>query len=555
MQSLVLPPASFVAPDFGRLQYFGPERFPLNQSRTANARRSTPRDLPPPSSMSRPAPAEDPLETLRNVRRPVYPELPQPMSTAAVTTAGGTVASTSISTSGSIISPVSPVSAIGHGSALHRLGTAPGDETLRQSLAYSEPFPSARLPQSLTVQPSSQSSTATYPQPAFGASAAGTASRTLPQKTTRRTKAHVASACVNCKKKHLGCDPARPCRRCVLSNKESTCIDVTHKKRGRPPLKAEEGSVRTYATQMDTRGGLGDPGAHARRSMHRSTSSRELRPMTDLHMHTSQAGPMGVRLAPGQPQRWPVVYPHGIDPALTQRTMGHRRFSSSGSAQSLTAVSPTAYVPMPAGYNPALAAGRMPAGVGVGRSIPTYQGEGLHHPVPSPPQYHHQPYGVPISPYLEGTRAVNRMPMSESAVAVPRDPRESMSMAESPVRLPPIYPSPVSNPQPRPSDPYATWSPSQQHQPPPQMQHPSMQQHQAGYIEPISPSTQMRQTAPEMSYMSQLGGSSPSEGLGQLQQLPTSRAHDERRGSDSDDGDSTRPAKRRKMALNDMVND
>jgi hypothetical protein len=130
------------------------------------------------------------------------------------------VTSTSMSTSGSIISPVSPVSAIGHGSALHRLGTAPSDEALRQSLAYSEPFPSARLPQSLPVQPSSQSSTATYSQPTFGASAAGPPSRTLPQKTTRRTKAHVASACVNCKKKHLGCDPARPCRRCVLSNKE-----------------------------------------------------------------------------------------------------------------------------------------------------------------------------------------------------------------------------------------------------------------------------------------------------------------------------------------------
>ncbi|KAL2854042.1 hypothetical protein BJX68DRAFT_38379 [Aspergillus pseudodeflectus] len=553
MQSLILPPASFVAPDFGRLQYFGPERLPLNQPRTANARRSTPRDLPPPSSMSRPSPVEDPLETLRNVRRPVYPELPQPVTTAAVTTAGGTVTSTSISTPGSILSPVSPDSAIGHGSALHHLGTAPGDETLRQPLAYSEPFPSARLPQSLTAQPSSQSLTATYPQPTFGASAAGPASRTLPQKTTRRTKAHVASACVNCKKKHLGCDPARPCRRCVLSNKESTCIDVTHKKRGRPPLKAEEGSVRTYATQMDTRGGLGDQGAQTRRSMHRATSSRELRPMTDLHMHSSQAGPMGVRLTPGQPQRWPIVYSNGIDPALTtQRAMGHRRFSSSGSAQSMTAVSPPGYVPMAAGYNPALAAGRMPAGVGVGRPIPTYPGQGLPH-VPSPPQYH-QPYGVPISPYPEGTRAVNRIPMGESAVPVPRDPRESMSMAESPVRLPPIYPSPVSNPQPRLNDPYSTWSPSQQHQPPSQMQDPrQQQQQQSGYVEPTSPSNQMRQIAPEMSYLSQLGGSSPSEG--HPQQLPGTRTHDERRGSDTEDGDSSRPAKRRKMALNDMVND
>ena len=37
---------------------------------------------------------------------------------------------------------------------------------------------------------------------------------------TRKTKAHVASACVNCKKKHLRCDSARPCRRCAQSGKE-----------------------------------------------------------------------------------------------------------------------------------------------------------------------------------------------------------------------------------------------------------------------------------------------------------------------------------------------
>lgn len=39
-------------------------------------------------------------------------------------------------------------------------------------------------------------------------------------RTTRKAKAHVASACVNCKKKHLRCDNARPCRRCVQSGKE-----------------------------------------------------------------------------------------------------------------------------------------------------------------------------------------------------------------------------------------------------------------------------------------------------------------------------------------------
>ena len=42
----------------------------------------------------------------------------------------------------------------------------------------------------------------------------------LSPRATRKPKAHVASACVNCKKKHLRCDNSRPCRRCVQSGKE-----------------------------------------------------------------------------------------------------------------------------------------------------------------------------------------------------------------------------------------------------------------------------------------------------------------------------------------------
>ncbi|KAH7080362.1 hypothetical protein BKA63DRAFT_242366 [Paraphoma chrysanthemicola] len=58
-----------------------------------------------------------------------------------------------------------------------------------------------------------------------------------PSKPARRTKAHVASACVNCKKAHLSCDVQRPCGRCVASGKQDTCKDVQHKKRGRPRLR------------------------------------------------------------------------------------------------------------------------------------------------------------------------------------------------------------------------------------------------------------------------------------------------------------------------------
>ncbi|KAH9810479.1 GAL4-like Zn(II)2Cys6 (or C6 zinc) binuclear cluster DNA-binding domain [Teratosphaeria destructans] len=56
---------------------------------------------------------------------------------------------------------------------------------------------------------------------------------------SRRSKAHVASACINCKRAHLSCDVQRPCTRCVAAGKQDTCIDVQHKKRGRPRLRDE----------------------------------------------------------------------------------------------------------------------------------------------------------------------------------------------------------------------------------------------------------------------------------------------------------------------------
>ena len=41
-----------------------------------------------------------------------------------------------------------------------------------------------------------------------------------PPGIARRAKAHVPSACVNCKKKHLACETKRPCTRCVHNGKE-----------------------------------------------------------------------------------------------------------------------------------------------------------------------------------------------------------------------------------------------------------------------------------------------------------------------------------------------
>ncbi|KAK1967927.1 hypothetical protein LY78DRAFT_679791 [Colletotrichum sublineola] len=56
-------------------------------------------------------------------------------------------------------------------------------------------------------------------------------------RTQRKTKGHVASACVPCKRAHLRCDAQRPCSRCTSNGKEDACVDVQHKKRGRPRLR------------------------------------------------------------------------------------------------------------------------------------------------------------------------------------------------------------------------------------------------------------------------------------------------------------------------------
>ncbi|KAL8714328.1 MAG: hypothetical protein Q9220_001659 [cf. Caloplaca sp. 1 TL-2023] len=66
----------------------------------------------------------------------------------------------------------------------------------------------------------------------------------------RRAKAHVPSACVNCKRKHLACEMKRPCNRCLQTGKEATCVDVQHKKRGRPRLREEE-TLREVAFGID----------------------------------------------------------------------------------------------------------------------------------------------------------------------------------------------------------------------------------------------------------------------------------------------------------------
>lgn len=89
----------------------------------------------------------------------------------------------------------------------------PGGEVPLQAAPYSSSFPPAPQQLSYGAGTSMGAITATQVEPRFPLGQ-------VSPRTTRKAKAHVASACVNCKKKHLRCDTARPCHRCVQSGKE-----------------------------------------------------------------------------------------------------------------------------------------------------------------------------------------------------------------------------------------------------------------------------------------------------------------------------------------------
>lgn len=176
MQSLVLHPPSLNIPQFGQSRFKGPERLPLNRSWSPNARGCSPWAPIPNQSMSG-SPPEKPSEPSAEIKPRGYPSSP------VVTAERSAVSALELSQG-----PVNePRSQFGYN---------------EQGPVYAEsPLPGAQPCPLPTLDP-------THPT-----------GRPLAQKSTRRTKAHVASACVNCKKKHLGCDPARPCRRCVLAGK------------------------------------------------------------------------------------------------------------------------------------------------------------------------------------------------------------------------------------------------------------------------------------------------------------------------------------------------
>ncbi|KAI1095817.1 hypothetical protein F5B19DRAFT_268918 [Rostrohypoxylon terebratum] len=112
------------------------------------------------------------------------------------------------------------------------------DETMGRPMSYTQPLPGPMAPQPQ------------YPLPPVVGPSLGPSPYAMPgnppgaenqpftsPKSQRKTKGHVASACVPCKRAHLRCDAQRPCSRCLSNGKEDSCVDVQHKKRGRPRLR------------------------------------------------------------------------------------------------------------------------------------------------------------------------------------------------------------------------------------------------------------------------------------------------------------------------------
>lgn len=358
-------------------------------------------------------------------------------------------------------------------------------------------------------------------------------------------------------------------------------MDVTHKKRGRPPLKAEEAPLRPYTSPFEDsttapRESLQSSPSSSRGHFHRRTSSREIRPITDLQF--SRAGDPGrigsSGLGPAavvQPPRWsPSMY----SPPQTLATspsmpasLGPRPFSSSGVLQHAVGTqAPSPFIQPSSSAIPTAApsgGGRSP--VEISRPVPPYVGRSL--PPAVSPRLYQQPFPAAPSPYINRPRTPNRPAATEPPVSRELQP----PYFDSGIRLPPILPptttateyGPIPSAHRR-SDPFPThWSfrerqghllEQQQPAPPPPPPPPREPR------EPVS-----HQTPPYQRYPPELarpdvtprqsGPPAPATPIHPSPESPVRTQAGPPRIAATESDDSPRPAKRRRMALDDMVND
>lgn len=239
-------------------------------------------------------------------------------------------------------------------------------------------------------------------------------------------------------------------------------------------------------------------------------------------------------------QRWTTsLLPQSMDPALpVPGGFGPGRYSVSGQPAAAAQVV-SGLAPLAPGFNPALNTGRVP--------LPPYASPPLPLPT-SPPQYR-QGFPPPISPYM------SRPPIGEPST--PSTTRQTTYL-ESPVRLPPIFPAanpPRGPPGHRLSDPFPTLWTLRGREEPPQENRPRPPSQ--GQIEPLFRQGPFPQPISSAAHSGSpfietaLVAASPER---ERTQLPPSHPREEQHSAERENGEQ-RPAKRRKMALDDMVND
>uniref|UniRef100_A0A093UZ24 Uncharacterized protein n=1 Tax=Talaromyces marneffei PM1 TaxID=1077442 RepID=A0A093UZ24_TALMA len=390
--------------------------------------------------------------------------------------------------------------------------------------------------------------------------------RALPPRSTRRAKAHVASAC--------------PAGDAFYQEKRySTCVDVTHKKRGRPPLKAEETPLRAVPTldSSVTPREHYPTAASARGPSHSKTSSREIRPVTDLqHSRTLEHGPAGLGsstspLAASSGRWQPFTSPQMLPTGHNQRPV-----SSTGPSQisTINYVHNNPFTPYHmAAFLPPTGASDMPTVLNYNDRPP---------PTTTPPTVSPQQYQQHFAPTLQSRISPQTPSRGLEVVPGPSSLGFREPYTEPGVRLPPILPSPptfaahTSTHPHRRSDSYPNIFTYQSLSTSPQQQ---QQQHEP----PSSSSSSQQFTRPQESprSMFELRSSYPpvsGPAVGSHERSPpyipqtqrpysmimpstttttTSPVYSERRrkSTTSHSEDNPQPAKRRRMAVDDIVND
>ncbi|KAL2396872.1 hypothetical protein ABEF93_004102 [Exophiala dermatitidis] len=326
-----------------------------------------------------------------------------------------------------VTSPATPLEQTASRFGVH----ARGGETLTEAPVQPGPF-ALSYP-----HPGSYQSPSSLPTSSVGGQESRYVLSSVSPRSARKAKAHVASACINCKKKHLRCDNSRPCRRCVASGKEDSCVDVEHKKRGRPPLKPEDPSARRgFETTMSSIGGpLADP----------------MRRMPGSDVFQTAGGQRGFRpLQAYDPSRGPPLRGPPFHSMYAPPSISPSPATALGTFVPSSRQYPSVPAPIPgSGQAPLPGHGPQPPDPAL-RPIASYSG-GYSYPPPQgqmgPPS--HMPFANPIFP---------RPPERGTAYL-----RESLPplQGQASLQLPPIRPSAAA-----PIDPAITQPPGATAQPP-----------------------------------------------------------------------------------------